>query len=260
MQALSILLPLISLVGFAAFIWLVVVAFKRSAMWGVLVLLLSPITAIIFAIQNWQESKKPFLVYIGSTAATVAIFFIFLFYLGAPMVKMAQQMNDGELTQEEGGAIMEEHMDRMENSGLLSAKEKTQLREMRQMQVTQDDTAEADEGSSTLQAALARAEEPPRENTTQGTSASGAATPESGSVTTTRVSRSRETVSLRNIGNYVGEKFRVITDEGVEIQGYFMGQKDGEYHFTKRVAAGTIDLYLNRDEIRSIEKMKSRPR
>ena len=77
MRLLSLLLPLISLVCFAAFIWLVVVAFKRSPLWGVLVFLFSPITAIIFAIQNWQESKKPFLVYIGSCAAMFAVFIAF---------------------------------------------------------------------------------------------------------------------------------------------------------------------------------------
>ena len=50
----------LSLVGY---LWLAIVGFKRSVLWGLLVLLLSPVTAIIFAMTNWFDARKPFLVY-----------------------------------------------------------------------------------------------------------------------------------------------------------------------------------------------------
>ena len=92
MQLLGLLTPLLGFIAFAAFVWLVVVAFKNSAMWGVLVLLLSPITAIVFAIKYWEESKKPFLIYMGSTVASVVIFFMFLASMGSQMISIANEM------------------------------------------------------------------------------------------------------------------------------------------------------------------------
>lgn len=53
-------------ISLAGYLWLSMVAFKRSIPWGLLVLLLSPITAIVFALMHWFESRKPFVVYISS--------------------------------------------------------------------------------------------------------------------------------------------------------------------------------------------------
>jgi hypothetical protein len=51
----------LSLVGY---LWLAIVAFKRSIPWGLLVLLFSPISAIVFSLTNWFDARKAFLVYI----------------------------------------------------------------------------------------------------------------------------------------------------------------------------------------------------
>ena len=44
-------------------LWLAMAGFKRSALWGVLVLMLSPLGAVIYAAMNWYDARKPFLVY-----------------------------------------------------------------------------------------------------------------------------------------------------------------------------------------------------
>lgn len=41
-------------------IWLLVLAFQESPLWGVLCLLLNP-AMLVFVIMHWQETKKPFL-------------------------------------------------------------------------------------------------------------------------------------------------------------------------------------------------------
>ena len=69
----GILLPLLCIVSFVGFVWLVCIAFRTSTPWGVGVLLLSPISALIFAIKHWQESKKPFLIYAGSFMAACVL-------------------------------------------------------------------------------------------------------------------------------------------------------------------------------------------
>ena len=57
----------LALVGF---IWLVVVAFKKSVWWG-LGTLIVPFVGLIFAIMNWQTAKTPFLVYLGGVVLCV---------------------------------------------------------------------------------------------------------------------------------------------------------------------------------------------
>ena len=42
-------------------IWVLVLAFRKSLVWGLLCLFISPI-AIVFAIQNWAIAKRPFMI------------------------------------------------------------------------------------------------------------------------------------------------------------------------------------------------------
>lgn len=61
--ALLILAGVLTLVGY---LWMVIAGFKRSALWGVLVTLFYPLTAIAFAATNWFDARKPFVVYLVS--------------------------------------------------------------------------------------------------------------------------------------------------------------------------------------------------
>ena len=51
-------------------IWLLVVAFQESALWGVGCLLFSPIS-IVFVIMHWEEASKPFLVQLAGVVPMV---------------------------------------------------------------------------------------------------------------------------------------------------------------------------------------------
>ena len=59
---------LTALAGFAAWIWLLAVAFRRSPGWGFLVLFIPP-AGLVFAITFWDEARRPFLA--GTAAAVV---------------------------------------------------------------------------------------------------------------------------------------------------------------------------------------------
>ncbi len=65
----------LSLAWLLASIWLVVVAFKRSAAWG-LVVLLVPFAAVAFAVRHWQSARKPFLASLGAAAAASLLFLV----------------------------------------------------------------------------------------------------------------------------------------------------------------------------------------
>ena len=67
---LAVVLGLASLVGF---VLLDIQAFRESPLWGLLVLFLSPIAAVIFAIRNWEQARKPFLVYAGGFVGSIVL-------------------------------------------------------------------------------------------------------------------------------------------------------------------------------------------
>lgn len=73
MHTLSSIAQILGLISFVIFIWLVVLAFKKRLWWGLGVLLLSPISATIFALKYWDEVKRPFLGYAATFFASFAI-------------------------------------------------------------------------------------------------------------------------------------------------------------------------------------------
>jgi hypothetical protein len=76
MNILSHIALLAGLIASISLIWLVGRAFKKHAAWGIAVMLLSPVSAVIFAIKHWHDEKGPFLVYIASfiTAVTLGLY------------------------------------------------------------------------------------------------------------------------------------------------------------------------------------------
>jgi hypothetical protein len=249
MQFLAMLMPLLGFVAFIGFVWLVVVAFKNSPMWGVLVLLLSPITAIIFAIKNWEESKKAFLVYIGAGAAWTAIFMMFVVFIGSSMVQMASEMAEGEMTEAEAAQVMEQHIERMDDAGLLNEADKAELKTMvRDTQQTEPDAEPVRPAVVTREGGVAPTREPaPRTASYEPPAPTKPVSP-------------WETVSMRNVGKYVGEKLRVVTTDGNEFEARFIGETADELLFERRISAGTLAIHVARSEVRSLQKNKKRRR
>ena len=67
MTALYFLGCILALVGG---IWIVVLAFKKSVLWGIGALIV-PFVSLVFVFMNWQESKKPFLIQIAGIVLIV---------------------------------------------------------------------------------------------------------------------------------------------------------------------------------------------
>ena len=65
MSTLGTLLQIVGVViAMVGGIWLLVVAFQESLMWG-LVCLFCNVVVIYFAITHWEKAKKPFLIEVG---------------------------------------------------------------------------------------------------------------------------------------------------------------------------------------------------
>lgn len=71
MNILTQIALLTGLIAGISLLWLVGRAFSKHAAWGLAILFLSPLTAVIFGIRYWRDEKGPFLVYI--TTFTIAV-------------------------------------------------------------------------------------------------------------------------------------------------------------------------------------------
>ncbi len=78
MDTYFIILAIALLLTTIGFVWLVVVGFKRSILWGILIFLLSPFTAIAFAFTNWYEAKYAFLLHILSLTAFLGVGYVLI--------------------------------------------------------------------------------------------------------------------------------------------------------------------------------------
>ena len=52
------------IIGLVCGIWILVLAFQKDPVWGIGCLLCGIVT-LIFVIQNWEQTKKPFLINLG---------------------------------------------------------------------------------------------------------------------------------------------------------------------------------------------------
>lgn len=105
----AIILILAGILNLVAFIWLVVTGFKRSVLWGLLIFFLSPISAIIFAVTNWYDAKKPFLAYILTSILFLVPFFSLTSQYDEEFAqRLAEKVESGEIPQNEVGKYLQD--------------------------------------------------------------------------------------------------------------------------------------------------------
>ncbi len=261
MKLLGMLFPLLGLVTLVGYIWLVVVAFKRSVGWGIGVLLLSPISAIVFAVKYWQESKKPFLVFIGSMSASIAmVFAMFAFLGGFAVMSMANKMSEGEVGTADVAALMEQQLDRIEESGNLDEEERAQLQQMKQMVAVQ-------EGGEEATPATANDSDQPPANPTPVQSRPeihrapnpAGETPEPENTEPTTGHKARDVVPMSEVGRHVGQLMRVVTADGRTFQGRLVAENGNELVFEKYLRSGMMTVPWDKSEIESLYKVRKRP-
>ncbi len=239
MQVLGILFPLIGLVSLVAWVWLVVVAFKRSVGWGIAVLLLSPIAPVVFAVKYWQESKKPFLICVGSVTASLAMVVVMLTFLGGfAMTNMAKQISAGEVGEAEVATFMEE----------LTPEERQELPQTRQaMRV--EDVGEGDTSTGPASSADAPATQPIQR---------AVETPEPDPVETASVRKQRDIVPLSDVAKHVGKMLRVVGEDGRTFRGRLVADDGDELIFEKSFSSGTMAVSWKKSEILSLHKIRPR--
>jgi len=111
MNIFLIILFVSALLAFVGYIWLVVTGFRKNIFWGILVLLFSPLTAIIFAALNWFEAKKAFIAYILPTLIMFGTYGYIFSKIGPEnLAEINKRMQSGELRLKETMRVIDKAM------------------------------------------------------------------------------------------------------------------------------------------------------
>jgi len=155
----------LGLVVLASFIWLLIVVFRESLLWGFLVFFLSPFSAIAFAVYHWDEAKKPFLVYLAAMLGfSVMLFSAFTKVGGLETIeithKAIKQLDEGEITEVEAANRvanqMQSNIKRMEEVGVIGADERKLLEEKVQKLKLDDSASGSTKAPATASAAASK--------------------------------------------------------------------------------------------------------
>jgi hypothetical protein len=259
---------LVSIVSLVGFVWLCVKAFREHIGWGLAVFFLSPVGAIVFAIKHWEDSKKPFLIYAGSTV----MFFVlaiaaFSTMGGFQMLDMAHRMSQGEeISDAEAAEFMQAQIDRMESSGMLSDADEAELRKMKEMIAGIQQEASGAVKSETTTTALSSPSSggavyvPSRGSTSTRTPRSSTPPPgRSSSGESSALLPSGELVppgykrvSVGDADRYVGRTIRIVDKDGNQTRGK-LADVDSNYLLVERyLSSGTISFEMSTREVDSL--------
>ena len=107
MEILNYITPIVFLLSCLALLWLTYRAFKRHIAWGFAVLLLSPISATVFGVSHWRNEKFPFLAYITTFIAAIALcLYLFTAWGGWEIMRISYQAAQGNTSQQAAAMSM----------------------------------------------------------------------------------------------------------------------------------------------------------
>ncbi len=240
MTAVALITLLVSLLALGSFIWLVVIAFKQRVLWGVLVLLLSPIAAVVFGITCWRAAKKPFLAYLVSLVAGVgAAGYAFVALGGSQMVDVAQRVEQGQYSEQEAMAFIEQTMGDMEDSGMLSDEDQRELDRMQEM------FEEIKQGSESPAIGHYEENEPPEDIT-----ATEEVEPEP---ETAAVRYAYRDVDVAELVPYVRNPVKVTTRDGRQHQAILLSMNADRITLQKKISGGKFDFEILTSKIARIQ-------
>ena len=232
MLLLLALAALAGLVAFASFVWLLVVAFKTHVGWGLAVLFL-PLAPIVFAIKHWQASKRPFLLNLGSSLASLTLFFA----AGGVAVMTAAGMAA------DSAAMGDPSSDQ------LAPQVSEEVAE--DVAVTDSASARGPDASGPTPA--------PYEGVAglEPSSPSMESIEATLAVPTPRQRRIHGEISVDQIDDsHVGNALRVVSRSGTNTLAVLTAVSPSELTFAREVGGGTIEFVLRRDEIESVTSIQ----
>ncbi len=268
METLNLLASLLGLVALIALIWLLVRAFKRNILWGLAVLLLSPITAIIYGILYWRDDKKPFLAYITSFTAAVGLsLYVFTAWGGWEVVRTGLAVNQGihdkNLTQQQALAYMNSGIDFIENSN--PGEEDMNKLELMRRFINQNEANMSDADRQKLQNEILDLMEKEdlsaqdREALDKMRTQIGSTVTGSTAIPKTRAARPVKSrlvyvpIKLSEASDYIGQVVKVTRKDSTEQQVLLTRVSPAGMHFERRKYGGTFSFSYRSKDIEALK-------
>jgi hypothetical protein len=282
MQLLMILAQLLGLVALGGYVWLVVRAFKTRIWWGFGVMLLSPVTAVIYSILHWQDAHKPFIVYAAPLSVSLALLLVvFTTWGGWDVVRSADAVRAGihneDMSEAEALQFMNDSLDFLAHSN-------TSDEDQRKIALMRGFVDKAGDGTLDAEAQQAFAEElldiaadedmsparrrqleqlrrdmedraPPSASRADEPAPSPVVTDEPAPPgnSTPRYRHSFVDIELADAGQYVGRAARVTHRDGRVLKGRLMGADGGLLSFEQRYNGGTLAFEYTAAELAGLE-------
>jgi hypothetical protein len=286
MNTILLISQISGLVAVVAFIWLIVRAFKKHFLWGISVLVLSPISAVIFGVRHWRDEKQPFLLYLGTFITSVGLgLLVFTAWGGWELAQTAYRVHQGienrSLSDKDAYAFMHANLQFIEkanpegetrvkvvfirkyleqNKSGITRLEKQKLEtevgdlmEGKNLSIAQQD--ELRKLSRQLEALQPHDDPVPEEDTPVAeqpvTDGRDMATPATAKPQHYRVEYLE--IDAADAGNYIGKTFKVTRRNSDEQKCRLIGTSPGRLHFEQRGRGGTFSFKYS---YRDIEQLK----
>ncbi len=270
METNILMLVIALLLNFAAFIWLVITGFKRSVLWGLLIFFFSPLSAIIFAVTNWFDAKKPFLAYL---LTSILVFIPFMNMSSSVdeefMLRLQEKVESGEIKENE---MMEyvmnpEKLDELEQQGL--ADDGVVLNEYGEPIPNTPDAGEdpdnpAAEGKpagDATEEGTAGKDEPEviveeEEEEYYDYPRRGEVKPDPLVTKKKPAPKDSVKVSVSKIGNYKGRYFIITTKSGSQHRGILIKLTKSRIVLERKIYGGTFTYRILKSKIKRVDMLK----
>jgi hypothetical protein len=233
----------------ASFIWLVTRAFGKHNGWGIAVLFLSPISAVIYGVKYWKKDKLPFLAYTTTTITAIALcLYLFSAWGGWELLRVSQQVQQGivshTLTEQDMQSleaisqIFDEHsgLD-MQSSNLLQLARRELDLQARQRAAEEDAKAAATERGLLDIEHIARKTKPEQEH----------------------YRLTYVTIKVADARNYVGATVKVTRKNVVEKEYRLVKATQNQLEFVQRAGNGSYTFRFRNNDIEKIRVLTKQP-
>jgi hypothetical protein len=223
-------------------IWLVVRAFKKHAVWGLAVLLLSPIGAALFGVRYWNDEKKPFLAYSTSMVAALSLgIYLFATQGGMELIRAANNARNGtqpqSLNKEDTSNFLHANLTFNENTDTPSG-------EQPELALKPDEPAEQtdDSVSPDIQDSTSTSEEA-----------------EEAVARPVRYRLAYVPIHMDKIGDYVGSVVKVTRKNVPEKEYRLTGASGSKLQLVQRTSGGSFSFKYRKRDIEKIRVLVNKP-
>jgi hypothetical protein len=223
-------------------IWLVVRAFKKHAVWGLAVLLLSPIGAALFGVRYWNDEKKPFLAYSTSMVAALSLgIYLFATQGGMELVRTAYNVQNGTLphaaNEEDTSNFLHTNLTFYENPDLRAGDQPEPGPELDETNVETNDSGslETQDSTSTSEEAEEAVARP------------------------VRYRLAYVPIRMDKIGDYVGSVVKVTRKNVPEKEYRLTGASGSKLQLVQRTSGGSFSFKYRKRDIEKIRVLVNKP-